>query len=90
MTIKFKPDVQIQEVDGEAVLLSADQGTYYGLNEVGTRAWKYLQETGSLDDAVEGILEEYDVDEATLRADLETFVKDIVAQGLADRVDPEA
>ena len=88
MRIQIKPDVLMQEVQGEAVLLSVDEGMYYGLNEVGTRAWKYLTETGSTEDAMQGILGEFEVDEETLRADLEAFVEDLLAKGLAIRLDP--
>jgi len=87
-SICIRSDVLIQEIDGEAVLLDINQGTYYGLNEVGTMAWKYLIDTGNLEDAVQGILEEYEVDEATLRADLEAFVKDLIKNGLAEEVEP--
>lgn len=88
MPIQIHPRVLIQEVDGEAVLLDVDQGMYYALNEVGTRAWKYLKDTGDPEDAVKGILREYEVDEATLRTDLQAFVKELVDNGLADEVSP--
>jgi len=87
MRVKIKPDVLIQEVQEEAVLLSVDKGTYYGLNEVGNRAWKYLQDTGDVEDAVKGILEDYEVDEETLRKDLEAFVKELVDNELAEFVE---
>lgn len=87
MRVRIKPDVLIQEVQEEAVLLSVDKGTYYGLNEVGNRAWKYLQDTGDVEDAVKGILEEYEVDEETLRKDLEAFAKDLVDNDLAELVE---
>ena len=88
MPIQIHPKVLMQEVDGEAVLLDVDQGMYYALNEVGTRAWKYLLDSGDVEDAVSGILEEYEVDEATLRTDLQAFVKELVDNGLADEVPP--
>jgi hypothetical protein len=88
MPIRIHPRVLIQEVDGEAVLLDVDQGMYYALNEVGTRAWKYLKDSGDVEDAVTGILKEYEVDEATLRDDLHAFVKELVDNGLADEVPP--
>jgi len=87
--LRIAKGVLFQEVDGEAVLLSVDDGTYFGLNEVGTLAWKYLIGTGSLDDAFRGILEEYEVDEATLRTDLEAFAEELVSSGLAHIVDSE-
>lgn len=86
--IRIRSGVLLQEIAGEAVLLEPVAGTFYGLNEVGTQAWKYLIDTGNLEDAVQGILLEYEVDEATLRADLEAFVKDLIKNGLAEEVQP--
>ncbi len=88
MKIAVHKNVLMQEVQGESVLLSIDNGMYYGLNDVGTKAWKYLTDTGDVDDAVKGILTEYEVDESTLRADLNAFVQDLLRNELADVVEP--
>lgn len=88
MIVRIPNDALIQEVDDEAVILEPNQGMFYALNEVGTMAWKYLIDTGNLEDAIQGILKEYEVDEATLRSDLEAFVKDLIKNGLAEEVEP--
>jgi hypothetical protein len=87
MRIAIHPNILLQEVQGEALLLSIDQAKYYELNEVGTLAWKYLTDTGILEDAVQGILGEYQVDEGTLRHDLQAFARDLINNGLAGEVE---
>ena len=33
------PDVVVRDLDGEAVVLDLATGTYFGLNDAGTRIW---------------------------------------------------
>ena len=88
MIVSLRRDLLIQEVHSEAVLLDVSTGTYYALNRVGALAWKHLLDLKDLEQLAQAILEEYDVDEATLRKDLEAFVKDLVDHGLAEIVEP--
>jgi len=79
-------DVMFRELDGEAVLLNLDNEAYYGLDDVGTRIWELLTSSSSIEVALHRLLQEYDVDEVKLRADLEQLVGELVANGLV-RVD---
>jgi Coenzyme PQQ synthesis protein D (PqqD) len=86
--ITRNPDVLHQEVEGELVLLDLGTDTTFALNEVGARFWELLGEHDDLDAVVAALLEEFDVHEATLRADLEALVEELRADGLvigADR-----
>lgn len=56
--------------DPPKVLLDLASEQYFGLNDVGTRVWQILTEHGNPNRAVEILLEEYDVDEKTLREDV--------------------
>lgn len=69
-TISVSEEVLSQEVSGETVLLDLQSESYFGLDEVGTRIWQLLQETGSLQQVFNTMLEEYDVDETQLESDL--------------------
>ena len=40
--ITISPDVAFRDLDGEAVLLNLATGTYFGLNEMGTRMWHLI------------------------------------------------
>ena len=41
---KHSPDVVFRDLEGEAVILDLASGTYFGLNEVGTRVWRMVDE----------------------------------------------
>jgi hypothetical protein len=82
MTLEPSSDVLVQEVAGEAVLLDLASEQYFGLNQVGVRVWQILTEHGSPARAVEILLDEYEVDEETLREDVATLVTGFLESGL--------
>ena len=51
------------EVDGESVILDLEDGIYYGLNPMGARIWKEIQEPTAVEEITGAITAEYDVDE---------------------------
>ena len=84
--VDFPETLFAQEVDGEMVLLDMNSENYFGLDAVATDIWRLLQEGKSLEETVTELLEIYDVDEATLRRDLENFVGQLTENGLATLV----
>ena len=70
-------------VGGATVLLNARTGATFSLDEVGTIAWRHLTTKPSLRAAYDALLAEYDVDEVTLRRDLEDLIGRLVSSGLA-------
>ena len=90
MTLTFATDrlipadrVVTRVVGGSTVLLNARTGATFALDEVGTRAWKALTIQPSLRAAFETLLAEFEVDEVTLRRDLEELIRRLVSSGLA-------
>jgi hypothetical protein len=78
------PDVLIQELQGESVLLNLKSGRYFGLDEVGTRMWAAVTAAESLEAACDVLLGEYDVDADRLHADLRALVEKLVENGLVE------
>jgi hypothetical protein len=82
MPIYAAPEVLFQELDGETVLLNLRDERYYGLDDVGTRVWQLLGEHGDIERVVSTMLSEYDVEEATLRQDVEKLIAALFEVGL--------
>jgi hypothetical protein len=82
--VGLAPGVLFRDLGDESVLLNLDNDRYYGLDDVGTRMWQLLAELGAVDAVVARLLEEYagQVDEPTLRRDLEELIATLVAAGL--------
>lgn len=83
-TLKIPDNVLFQEVDGEAVLLSLDEGCYYGLDELGTRIWKLIHQDLDRDQVVAAIVAEYEVEPEQARGDLDAFLSDLRESGLIE------
>jgi predicted mannosyl-3-phosphoglycerate phosphatase (HAD superfamily) len=82
MTIKISDDVVFRDLAGEAVILNLATGTYFGLDEVGTRIWHVLAEHGSKDKVIEVLLGEYEVEEEQLRHDVDHLIQQLSDKGL--------
>jgi Coenzyme PQQ synthesis protein D (PqqD) len=81
-SISPAPHVLSQEVEGETVLLDSEEERYFVLDQVGTRVWQLLSEHRHLDTVVERMLAEFDVEEATLRADIDQLLSRLRSAGL--------
>ena len=79
---QIAPEVMIQEVGGEAVLLDLKTERYLGLNEVGTRMWQALMESDSIQAAFDSLLAEYDTTPQQLEEDLRDLVDRLLENAL--------
>ena len=80
--VRPSPHVLFRDLQSEAVLLSLDDGRYFGLNDVGTRMWHALVTADSVAAARDVLLTEYDVDRNTLSQDLDRLLDQLIDLGL--------
>ena len=81
-TLVVPDDVIFRELDGEAIILNLATGNYFGLDEIGTRLWALIADSGTLRRAVEIVAAEYDVDRATLEGDVLEQAGGLLDKGL--------
>lgn len=81
---RLSDDVVFRELDGEAVLLDLQSGTYFGLDAVGTRIWQLIAEYGTLAAVFDRVVREFDVEREAARADLLELVSQLTARGLVE------
>ena len=70
-------------VDGQTVVVSPLDLRYHALNPTGTVLWDLLAEGTTLDQAVQRLLADFEVDEATCRRDVEACFAQFVSVGIA-------
>ncbi|MFM7022559.1 MAG: PqqD family protein [Flavobacteriales bacterium] len=75
--IKVSSSVLFQEISNEFVLLNMETEKYFGLDEVGARFWELLKEEEDVDKVIAALLNEYNVDEPTLRSDIAALVESL-------------
>jgi hypothetical protein len=83
-TARVSDDVVFRELDGEAVLLDLETGTYFGLDSVGTRIWQLIGDSGTLATILDRIVAEYEVERSTARTDLLDLVQALADRGLVE------
>ena len=72
------------DLDGEAVILHLESGTYYGLSAVGARIWELIQEPRRVREVRDVLLEEYDVEPAQCGRDVLAVLGDLEAHKLVE------
>ena len=81
--LTIAPDVMFRNLNDEAVLLDLKNGTYFGLNDVGARAWELILEHGRLSRVLDLLLHEFDADRQAVERDLLSLASQLVARQLA-------
>jgi hypothetical protein len=72
------------ELDNEVVILKLDNGTYYGLSDVGVSIWNLIQEPRTVEEIANNLLEEYEVEPEQCRRELEALLQDLAANHLIE------
>jgi hypothetical protein len=85
--VEIKKELLKREIAGESFLIPLGKTTYeanglYALTELGGFIWDQLPQAESEEDILRAILAEYDVDEATARADLTEFLNKLRAMNI--------
>jgi hypothetical protein len=86
MKIARTGDWLTARIGDELVMMSAREGIYLGLSEVGARVWELLETESDLGRICEALDREFDVAPDVCRAEVETFVAEMAEQGIV-RID---
>ena len=66
------------------VILNFADEVYYGLDGVGARVWELLGEPRTLAELRDAVTAEYEVDAATVEADLQELLEDLATRRLVE------
>jgi hypothetical protein len=73
--ISRSPSVLTAEVDGEVVMMSIEQGQYFGLDDIGSDIWKRLDSPCAFGDLINRLAADYDADRASIAADVRALLE---------------
>ena len=87
--MKIKSGYILREIVGEYFIIpigaeSIDNNRMITVNETGKTIWDTLQKDISIDELMKIMLDTYEVDEQTLRADVDEFLAKIRGAGLVE------
>ena len=80
--ISRNPSVLSAEVDGEVVMMSIEQGRYFGLDDIGSDIWKRLDTPRSFAELINRLASDYDADQATIAADVRDLLSRMAEQNV--------
>jgi hypothetical protein len=79
-TIVRNPAVLAAEVDGEIVMMSIEQGRYFGLDDIGSDIWKRIEQPCSFAVLVDALAADYEADRGTIAADVTALLARMAEQ----------
>jgi hypothetical protein len=74
--------VMSRRLGDELVILDLASGTYFGLDAIGARVWHFLETGDSLDALCSELIQEYQVQQEIIRADINRLIEQLSVAGL--------
>lgn len=72
--IARSPSVLAAEVDGEIVMMSIEEGSYFGLDDIGSDIWRRIDPPCSFGELVDRLAGDYAAERETIAADVRTLL----------------
>jgi hypothetical protein len=79
---KRNEQIIAQKGSSDLLLFNMDSGTYFALNEVGSRTWELCDGTHSVEQLVGILAKEYDAPTEILEADIVELLEDLSSKNL--------
>ena len=86
--VRHRPGILFHELEGEMVLLDPAAGIYFGLNEVGTRAWSLIGDGATLGAVHAALLTEFEASPEQVWEDLAALAHKLLEHHLIETVPP--
>lgn len=83
---RLSPSVVVEPLGRRCLVLQADGGEYFELNETGTVVLNALVETGRKQDAVVSVMQVFDVADDPARADVDALIVELEMVGVLVRI----
>ena len=87
--MRITKEFVLREIAGDYIIIPTGKTVFdfnglITLNEVGVSLWKMLQNEVTFDDLLQGVLDEYDVEPAVAREDIQEFLDQPVNRGIIE------
>ncbi len=76
-TVRRNENIVDAVIDGETVMMSIENGQYYGLDNIASRIWQLAEKPIRIDDICQALQKEYSVNKAQCESDVITFMNDL-------------
>jgi hypothetical protein len=69
-------------LDGEIVMMSVEHGEYFGLDEIGTRIWEFLEKPVIVEELITSLTNEFEVERQECEHDTLEFLEELLSKEL--------
>jgi hypothetical protein len=70
------------KIDNELVMMSIENGEYYGLDEVGSRIWELIEKPVVVEELVLALLDEFEVERKDCEVETFEFLEELSSKKL--------
>lgn len=83
-------DVLETDIDDQTVMMDIDRGSYFGLNQTGTRIWALLAEPMAIGELCDRLMEQFDVPREQCEQQVLDYLESLLGRGLLRVVTDES
>jgi hypothetical protein len=81
-SIQRNPGMVTSNLDGELVMMSVENGEYYGLDEIGSRIWELMEKPIVIEKLIHCLTLEFEVERQECEQDTLEFLEDLFSRKL--------
>ena len=81
-TVVQVADLLSTTLEGNTVLMSLEQGKYYGIDSIGSRIWEFISQPRAVADVCDRLMDEFEVAGEQLVQDVLAFLNDLQNENL--------
>jgi|SRR6516164_5797817 hypothetical protein len=80
--IQCDPEIIAAEAGKDVVMVSIENGQYYGVSQVAKEIWQAIQQPTTVSDLISDLMANYDVDRRLCERETLAFLEQLLAEGL--------
>lgn len=80
--VTIPPQVLVNQIGEEMVILDLASGTYFGLNPVGAQIWQLLSAGKTIAETCKAMVENYDVSPSEIERDVINLANELLSKNL--------
>lgn len=81
-TVSRKEEIVVAELDGKTVMMSLENGQYYGLDGIATSIWEGIKNSITVEELVSILTAEYSTTKENCQKDVLEFLENIYSKQL--------
>jgi hypothetical protein len=82
--VRRKPDALFAAVGGDVVLMSIEQGTYLGLDDIGTEIWQLMEQPIAVRALCAALAEKFDGEPAVIERDVSALLDQLISFAMVE------